>query len=488
MDHSTTSPQLSVGHDALTRATSAEWAADGALREAWASGDIAVVQGMGPGRLIAAPDLDLNVKLRWPDLSISPSTGANLLGRSVSPEEWAAALRASLPVGSLVKSGARVGRLVTAPGMDLRVKLRWVAGTADEVAVDELDGKYSEEEWASTLRALRARWPVDSFVKIDGGRVGRVTVACDGAGIRVCWSDGNGEAVVPAESMASLAVASPAEWRAKLQVGSMVRLGTRVGKVATPPAERSTEKIAKTAQGAHPYRNGMDTTDVLNFPAVAEIVVTFDKRCKTERNYDTLTITSAHVAGYTVGEIIEWRTTAKKGSTKVMWIKGMVKSTSPLKISFRADGSGTPYTQKISEIRKIPSAAKAAAGSAGAAWGAAFAKAKPAFAAKSSSSKGYKDAAGRPTLGDTVRLKVDKKGLTAGTLCTVMRDDKDSSPYYLQAFGSAAQKHYFTEAHVQKLVPPPPSPCVLFAVRNLGVRCPTNKVSGAAPGQPCVPC
>jgi hypothetical protein len=76
------------------------------------------------------------------------------------------------------------------------------------------------------------------------------------------------------ERLADSAIAAgSAEWAAALRVawphGSRIKVGTRVGQV-----EYSTETIAKTAQGPHPYRNGMDTTDVLNFPAVAEIVVT----------------------------------------------------------------------------------------------------------------------------------------------------------------------------------------------------------------------
>ena len=54
----------------------------------------------------------------------------------------------------------------------------------------------------------------------------------------------------------------------------------------------------------------------------------------------------------------------------------------------------------------------------------------------------------RPTTGDFVRLKVNKIGLSAGDLCEVMQDDRDSSPYKLKKVGTSLVKQYFNESGV----------------------------------------
>ena len=64
----------------------------------------------------------------------------------------------------------------------------------------------------------------------------------------------------------------------------------------------------------------------------------------------------------------------------------------------------------------------------------------------------YSDAAGRPTVGDMVRLNVGKEGLAACTVCTVSGDDHDNNPFKLKALGTSDEKSYFTEAMIQKVV------------------------------------
>jgi hypothetical protein len=54
----------------------------------------------------------------------------------------------------------------------------------------------------------------------------------------------------------------------------------------------------------------------------------------------------------------------------------------------------------------------------------------------------------RPTTGDFVRLKVAKNGMSAGDICKVMQDDRDSSPYKLRKVGSSLVKQYFNEYEV----------------------------------------
>ena len=48
-----------------------------------------------------------------------------------------------------------------------------------------------------------------------------------------------------------------------------------------------------------------------------------------------------------------------------------------------------------------------------------------------------------------MRLKVNKNGLSAGDLCEVMQDDRDSSPYKLKKVGTSLVKQYFNESGVQ---------------------------------------
>jgi hypothetical protein len=58
---------------------------------------------------------------------------------------------------------------------------------------------------------------------------------------------------------------------------------------------------------------------------------------------------------------------------------------------------------------------------------------------------------GRPTTGDFVRLKVNKNGLSAGDICEVMQDDRDSSPYKLKKARTSSVKQYFDESGVQNV-------------------------------------
>ena len=62
------------------------------------------------------------------------------------------------------------------------------------------------------------------------------------------------------------------------------------------------------------------------------------------------------------------------------------------------------------------------------------------------------DATGRPTVGDFVRLKVSKEGLSPGDICEVTHDDRDGNPYKLKKVGTSSVKSYFTVAMVQKVV------------------------------------
>ena len=62
------------------------------------------------------------------------------------------------------------------------------------------------------------------------------------------------------------------------------------------------------------------------------------------------------------------------------------------------------------------------------------------------------DATGRPTVGDFVRLKVSKEGLSPGDICEVTHDDRDENPYKLKKVGTSSVKSYFDEAMVQKVV------------------------------------
>ena len=62
-------------------------------------------------------------------------------------------------------------------------------------------------------------------------------------------------------------------------------------------------------------------------------------------------------------------------------------------------------------------------------------------------------ASGRPTVGDHVRLKVSKEGLSPGDICEVMSDDHDGNPYKLKKVGTSSTKSYFTEEQVQKVTP-----------------------------------
>eukprot|EP01052_Picozoa_sp_SAG31_P005243 SAG31_NODE_227_length_19818_cov_6.503271_20_plen_192_part_00 len=65
----------------------------------------------------------------------------------------------------------------------------------------------------------------------------------------------------------------------------------------------------------------------------------------------------------------------------------------------------------------------------------------------------WSDASGRPTVGDTVRLKVSKEGLSKnGDICEVMQDNNDSTPYKLKKVGTSSVKGYFRTADVQKVV------------------------------------
>ena len=57
----------------------------------------------------------------------------------------------------------------------------------------------------------------------------------------------------------------------------------------------------------------------------------------------------------------------------------------------------------------------------------------------------------RPTVGDFVRLKVSKEGLSPGDVAVVSKDDKDANPYKLRRIGDTGDLSYFTEVMVEKV-------------------------------------
>ena len=63
----------------------------------------------------------------------------------------------------------------------------------------------------------------------------------------------------------------------------------------------------------------------------------------------------------------------------------------------------------------------------------------------------WSDVGGRPTVGDHVRLKISKEGLSLGDICEVMSDDEDDDPFKLKKLGTSSTKQYFKEEHVQKI-------------------------------------
>ena len=85
---------------------------------------------------------------------------------------------------------------------------------------------------------------------------------------------------------------------------------------------------------------------------------------------------------------------------------------------------------------------------------AAVLKCEPLLAQAAGSGGGdWTNASGRPTVGDHVRLKVSKEGLSPGDICEVMSDDHDGNPYKLKKVGTSSTKSYFTEEQVQKVTP-----------------------------------
>jgi hypothetical protein len=50
-----------------------------------------------------------------------------------------------------------------------------------------------------------------------------------------------------------------------------------------------------------------------------------------------------------------------------------------------------------------------------------------------------------------VKLKISKKGLSAGDICEVTQDDRDQSPYKLKKLGTSSDKSWFEEGDVDKV-------------------------------------